>query len=73
MGKGLDFLLSAGKKNKPAAEGSVPPSPETVVRDGELRHIPVDLIQRGKYQPRTDMHEEALGELAASIKQQGVM
>ncbi len=73
MGKGLDFLLSAGKKNKPAAEGGVPPSPESAVRDGELRHIPVDLIQRGKYQPRTDMHEEALGELAASIKQQGVM
>ena len=56
MGKGLDFLLSAGKKNKPAAEGGVPPSPESAVRDGELRHIPVDLIQRGKYQPLTDMH-----------------
>jgi ParB family chromosome partitioning protein len=41
--------------------------------DGELKHIPVDLIQRGKYQPRMDMHEEALVELAASIKQQGVM
>ncbi|MBL6815583.1 MAG: ParB/RepB/Spo0J family partition protein, partial [Pseudomonadales bacterium] len=34
---------------------------------------PIDLIQRGKYQPRTDMHEEALEELAASIRNQGVM
>ncbi len=79
MGKGLDFLLSAGKKNKPTtgaskadttkAEGNESNTP----LDGELRHIPVDLIQRGKYQPRTDMHEEALSELAASIRQQGVM
>ncbi|MGB1848100.1 MAG: ParB/RepB/Spo0J family partition protein, partial [Pseudohongiellaceae bacterium] len=42
-------------------------------RDGDLKNIPVDLIQRGKYQPRTDMHEEALEELSASIKNQGVM
>lgn len=42
-------------------------------RDGDLRHIPIDLVQRGKYQPRTDMHEAALEELANSIRQQGVM
>ena len=46
------------------------PAPD---RDGDLKNIPVDLIQRGKYQPRTDMHEEALEELSASIKNQGVM
>lgn len=76
MGKGLDFLLSAGKKNKtngPDESPSQQKSSAPAAVDGELRHIPVDLIQRGKYQPRTDMHEEALGELAASIKQQGVM
>jgi ParB family chromosome partitioning protein len=85
MGKGLDFLLSAGKKVKPALGGteandagevgksSTAPQAEKTPRDGELRHIPIDLIQRGKYQPRMDMHEDALTELAASIKQQGVM
>jgi ParB family transcriptional regulator, chromosome partitioning protein len=85
MGKGLDFLLSAGKKTKPVSgateandagevgKSSSAPQPEKAPRDGELRHIPIDLIQRGKYQPRMDMHEEALAELAASIKQQGVM
>jgi len=85
MGKGLDFLLSAGKKAKPALGGteandagevgksSTAPQAEKAPRDGELRHIPIDLIQRGKYQPRMDMHEDALTELAASIKQQGVM
>ena len=38
-----------------------------------LRNIPIDLIQRGKYQPRVEMNEAALEDLAASIKAQGVM
>src|SRR5690606_27977398 len=42
-------------------------------KDGKLAHLPVELIQRGKYQPRRDMHQEALEELAESIKVQGVM
>ena len=41
--------------------------------DGELREIPLDLIQRGRYQPRRDMDPAALQELADSIRQQGVM
>ena len=60
MGKGLDFLLSAGKKTKPVSgateandagevgKSSSAPQPEKAPRDGELRHIPIDLIQRGK-------------------------
>ena len=41
--------------------------------DGKLTKLPVEFIQRGKYQPRKDMHPEALEELAESIKAQGVM
>ncbi len=41
--------------------------------DGELRDIPVDLIQRGRFQPRRDMDPVTLQELADSIRQQGVM
>lgn len=41
--------------------------------DGELRNIPIDLVQRGRYQPRRDMDPGALQELADSIRQQGVM
>ena len=40
---------------------------------GELKHIPLDRMQRGKYQPRRDMREEALRDLADSIKKQGVV
>ncbi len=39
----------------------------------ELRKLPVDIIQRGKYQPRRDMHPESLEELADSIRQQGII
>jgi ParB family transcriptional regulator, chromosome partitioning protein len=78
LGKGLDVLLSRGSTETMASllgkpkDRSVPAQP-VVEKDGDLKNIPVDLIQRGKYQPRTDMHEEALEELASSIRAQGVM
>ena len=42
-------------------------------RDEELTRIPVDLLQRGRYQPRLDMRPESLQELADSIRAQGVV
>ena len=68
LGRGLDALLgdSAG-----AVMGGGDNGKETV--DGELRTLPVDVIQRGKYQPRIDMHPETLEELADSIRAQGVV
>lgn len=41
--------------------------------DGTLRDLPVEFLQRGKYQPRRDLDADALQELANSIAQQGVM
>ena len=38
-----------------------------------LASLPLDLLQRGKYQPRIDMRAESLDELAESIKSQGVV
>ena len=62
LGRGLEALLST-----PAAT-----APEPVAEDA-LKEIPVDLLQRGQYQPRVDMREEALKELAESIRVQGVV
>ncbi len=61
--RGLDILLSGGIKK------------DTQVKqlDGELHNVPVEFIQPGIYQPRIDMHPEALEELASSIKAQGVV
>jgi len=79
LGKGLDVLLSRGSTETMASllgkpkDPTPPPLAPAAEKDGDLKNIPIDLIQRGKYQPRTDMHEDALEELAASIRAQGVM
>ena len=61
--KGLGALLKGS---------SVDPKSEHF-QDGELKYLPVEYLQRGKYQPRRDMDQEALEELAESIRQQGIM
>jgi ParB family chromosome partitioning protein len=77
LGKGLDALLSAGLGvTSPAPDMPLVPGEadaKVEYKDGKLAHLPVEIIQRGKYQPRRDMHQEALEELAESIKVQGVM
>jgi ParB family chromosome partitioning protein len=42
-------------------------------RGDEMRNLPVDRLVRGRYQPRVDMRQEALEELAISIRSQGVI
>jgi ParB family transcriptional regulator, chromosome partitioning protein len=77
LGRGLNALLgdSASKSDSSLDSASTSKSVSTTKKaaDGDLRHLPIDLIQRGKYQPRRDIQPEALEELAASIKAQGVM
>jgi len=57
LGRGLDALLGADESER---------------RDA-LATLPVGAIRPGKYQPRTNMDETALAELAASIRTQGLM
>lgn len=82
LGRGLDKLLSGSNRaTAPESAPLTPPSPEEQASstknlepaDGDLRYLPVEWVHRGKYQPRTDMHEDALQELAESIRSQGVM
>jgi len=66
LGRGLDALLS-----RPVAEAAAAmPQPGM---DGPLKELPVDLLQRGRYQPRLDIRQDSLEELANSIKAQGVV
>jgi len=67
LGRGLDALL--GTPVAAASSASVT-SPRP---DEELLKLPVDLLQRGKYQPRLDMRPESLQELADSIRSQGIV
>jgi len=76
LGRGLDALLGASiTKQTAAAEGgpAQDSEPSTAGDDKALKELPVDLIQRGKYQPRKDIDPESLQELADSIIAQGVM
>lgn len=75
LGKGLDALLGAGVSLPSQAPTATAPdvTPQEQSSDGKLMELPVEFMQRGKYQPRRDMHPEALEELAESIKAQGVM
>ncbi len=66
LGRGLDALLGGASAGRPAEEGGDS-------TEGDLRTLPVDLIQRGRYQPRIDMRPETLQELADSIRAQGVV
>ncbi len=65
LGRGLDALLS-----KPVAETGAVMGGHG---DDSLRLLPVDLLQRGQYQPRADIRQDTLEDLANSIKAQGVV
>ncbi len=60
LGRGLDALLS-DSRGIVAAAGEA------------LRQLPIETLRRGKYQPRVQMDQDALDELAESIKTQGIM
>ena len=66
LGRGLDALLGGSNVNTLEEQA-------LQADKSELQHLPLELIQRGKYQPRRDMDPTALEELAQSIKAQGVM
>ena len=71
LNRGLDALLGTDLTKK-APVGTTEAS-TTSPGDGDLRQLPLEFLQRGKYQPRIDFDEAALQELADSIKAQGVM
>ena len=75
LGKGLDALLSTSTAARQKqvmsdqrTEQAMLPAHQT-----ELRKLPVEWLQSGKYQPRKDMSQDALEELANSIRAQGVI
>jgi ParB family chromosome partitioning protein len=66
LGRGLDALLG-GDITAPTVsseDGAVVAAPNS---------LPIEKLQRGEYQPRTNMDQASLEELAASIKSQGII
>lgn len=81
LGRGLEALLGTpvpaanpGQSTQAASTASALADPPARPASGEgLATLDVDLLVRGAYQPRLDMHLESLEDLAASIRAQGVI
>ncbi len=66
LGRGLDALLGASKPSSKTMD-------DKHDSGSTLKNVPIEHLQRGKYQPRSDMRKESLEELADSIKSQGII
>jgi ParB family transcriptional regulator, chromosome partitioning protein len=72
LGRGLEALIGSAVSRAASAvpvETSSPGAPPSE----ELAKLPLDRLQRGRYQPRMDLRPETLQELADSIKAQGIV
>ncbi|MCG6940924.1 MAG: ParB/RepB/Spo0J family partition protein [Thiohalocapsa sp.] len=75
LGRGLDALLGGAREPEPAEAGpaeAAEPLTRAVPGDAVLR-LPLDCIDRGRYQPRREFDPDGLRELADSIASQGVL
>lgn len=69
LGRGLEALLTNSHKQREHDQQV----PELEMSSSELQQLPIEWLQPGRYQPRKDMAPEALEDLAASIKAQGII
>ena len=63
----LDAFLSKPKKTEAGKTNQEP------ANQGEFRKLPIEFMQPGQYQPRKIMPDDALEELASSIRAQGII
>ncbi len=68
LGRNFGSLITTQAEVKEISE-----QPLHEVQDGMLKQLPIEWLQRGVFQPRRDMSDEGLEELANSIRAQGVM
>ena len=68
LGRGLDALLGNAARGAAVADAVAAPA-----SDAPAAELPIGALQPGRYQPRRRLGEEGLAELAASIREQGVL
>ncbi len=74
LGRGLDALLAGSKDPQPInPRDSSAASARTRPPGSGLAEVPLEQVFRGQFQPRRHFDEEALDELAQSIRSQGLM
>ena len=64
LGRGLDALLSASASAEAATATGTADGDSSNAEDAGLKQLPVDLVQRGRYQPRKDIEPESLAAVA---------
>ena len=70
LGRNFGSLITTQAEVKEIAET---PVDHVKATDSILKELPIEWLQRGRYQPRRDMSDDALEELATSIRAQGIM
>ncbi|MEQ8194505.1 MAG: ParB/RepB/Spo0J family partition protein [Rhodospirillales bacterium] len=72
LGRGLSSLLG---EETPAAPQAAPQAGTagTAGAAGGVRHLPVEFLRPGKYQPRKYMDDAGIDELARSIEEKGIL
>lgn len=73
LGKGLDSLIPDKAVNKSATTGKKEEKSEKNVNESGEQLIPINQVEPNREQPRKEFDEDALLELADSIKQYGIL
>ncbi len=79
LGRGLNALLAGSRSKEILAEaghfpeGAISQTSEGATKKSELQKLPIEFLKPGRYQPRHDMDQEALEELASSIRSHGII
>lgn len=73
LGRGLDALLGGGDIGNVNADATQTNASGFTVPESAPNTLPIEKLQRGEYQPRTNMDQTSLEELAASIRSQGII
>ena len=71
LGRGLDVLLGGFPNTLDTRDAG--PDAAGGAGDGLVRSLPVDLMRRGRHQPRRIVEESALEELAHSVRSRGIV
>lgn len=69
LGRGLEALLGSSIAASQENSETTP----TTTKESQPSSLPIEKMQPGEYQPRTNMDQESLEELAASIRSQGII
>jgi ParB family chromosome partitioning protein len=73
LGKGLNALIRPPEPPAPAPAAAPPTPAVAAAHPGAATEVAIDRIDPNPYQPRTQFREEALGELAQSIRASGII